>query len=537
MKRAKQVLALLLAAFMTAGVLAGCSKSESGTQAPPANQDSETGSNEEAPDSEAGPEADGDGSGAGEKTWDEVTDINVMLMDLRGVSEQAQPVIDAMNAITEETAGVRIHVTWAGPGDYPTQINLAISGNEQLDLAMIIPVEACNFTTLTSNKQLMDITDYMNQEGKDALELVSKYIGAYSIDGKIYGVPAYRNYGSSVYLIMRKDILEQIDMLEKAENLTSWSEVEEIFAAVAQQTDIAPIAGAKNISFQAGTIFAGDKFTDSVSYDTLSDVLNVVYTDNEGNVSLLPENEDFKAQLDMVRRWNENGWIYKDSIVSTDHVDVLNKAGVSFCSIQTSELGVEASKKEATGYEMVCVELAPNMLGSTYVNKFGLGVPVTAQEPEAAIRWLNELYTNPELENLLVWGREGEDYVLTEGEADYPEGKDASSVSYHTADFLYGNYFNAHPWKGNGADFRQVALASLEAAPISPYLGFAVDQSELSNVIAALTAVVDKYKGDILCGSFTDEQYEQYIGELKTAGVEEYLAAYQEQLKAWMETN
>ena len=44
-------------------------------------------------------------------------------------------------------------------------------------------------------------------------------------------------------------------------------------------------------------------------------------------------------------------------------------------------------------------------------------------------------------------------------------------------------------------------------------------------------------KGDILCGSFTDEQYEQYIGELKTAGVEEYLAAYQEQLKAWMETN
>ena len=41
---------------MTAGVLAGCSKSESGTQAPPANQDSGAGSDEEAPDSEAGPE-------------------------------------------------------------------------------------------------------------------------------------------------------------------------------------------------------------------------------------------------------------------------------------------------------------------------------------------------------------------------------------------------------------------------------------------------------------------------------------------------
>lgn len=546
MRNSKRLLALFLSMSMALSMGAACTKSESGSggggsqagdSAAADSTGGETAGGSSSDSAASGEDAGNSGDAAGDVTWDEVTEIKVMLMDLRGVSENAQPIIDAMNEITAESAGVTVDVTWAGTGDYAQKLNLAISGNEQLDLAMIIPVEACSFTSLISNQQLMDITEYMNNEGKDALALVSDYIGAYSIDGRIYGVPAYRNYASSIYLIMRKDILEQIGMLEKAENLTTWTEVEEIFAAVAEQTDLAPIAGAKNVSYQPGNLFADDSFANTVSFDNLSDVLNVVYTDNDGNVSLLPENEDFKAQLDRVRGWYEKGWVYKDSLVTTDHVDTLLKAGVAFCAIETSELGVEASKLEATGYDMVCVRLAQNMIGSTYVNKFGLGVPVTAEEPEAAIRWLNALYTNPDLTNLLVWGIEGEDYVMVDGEADYPEGKDASSVAYHTADFLYGNYFNAHPWKGNGADFREVALNELNTSPVSPYLGFAVDQSELTNTIAAITSVVDKYKGTIYCGSYTDEEYEEYVEALKTAGVEEYLAAYQEQLKAWMDAN
>ena len=541
MRNSKKLWAMLLSMSMVISMGAACTKSESGSSGGETKAAQTTGGDESAAGADSDAAADESAavdSSGDEAAWDgDVTEINIMLMDLRGVSENAQPVIDAMNEITEASAGVKANVTWAGTGDYASKLNLAISGGEQLDVAMIAPIEACSFTTLISNQQLMDITEYMNNEGKDTLDLVSKYIGAYSIDGKIYGVPAYRNYGSSVYLIMRQDILEEIGMLEKAQSITTWAEVEEIFAAVAEKTDLAPIAGSKNVSYQGGTLFGDDSFSGAVSFDNLSDVLNVVYTDNEGNVSLLQENEAYRAQLDMVRGWYENGWVYKDSLVTTDHVDTLLKAGVAFSAIETSELGVEASKKEATGYDMVCVELAQNMIGSSYVNKFGMCVPVTAEEPEAAVRWINALYTNPDLTNLLVWGIEGEDYVVTDGEADYPEGKDASSVSYHTADFLYGNYFNAHPWKGNGADFREVAFNALESSPVSPYLGFAVDQSELTNTIAAITSVVDKYKGTIYCGTYTDAEFDEFVEALKTAGVEEYLEAYQTQLKAWMESN
>lgn len=63
---------------------------------------------------------------------------------------------------------------------------------------------------------------------------------------------------------------------------------------------------------------------------------------------------------------------------------------------------------------------------------------------------MNALYTSEELMNLLVWGIEGEDYVVEDGEAAYPEGVTEDTVEYHTADFLYGNYFLCYPWSGTG---------------------------------------------------------------------------------------
>ena len=526
MKKSKLFVSLFLVISLVLSVFTACSKSEPDTK----DSTSQTSTTpEETSSTSTSTES------SEQSSTDEITEIQIMLQDLRGVAGKAQPVVDEINKLTEKEIGVTAKVTWVGNADYATQLSLAISSNEPYDLVMINPIPDSNFTTLTGNQQLMDITDLLNEYAKETLDLVSKYIGAYTIEGKIYGVPAYRNYSSSVYIIMRKDILEQIGMVEKAQNIKSWTEFEEILAAVAEKTDIAPIAGNKNISYQPGMIFNSDNFSDTILFDNLGDSLNVIYVDENNKVKSLTE--VFKPQIERMKKWYDNGWVYRDSIITDDHVDTLMKAGVTFSSIQTSELGVETSKKEATGYDVVCVEVSPNLVASNFVNKFGLSVPVTADEPEAGVKWINELYTNPDMENLLVWGVEGVDYVLVDGEADYPEGVDANSVRYHTADFLYGNYFNAHPWKGNGADFRQRAKQALDAAPVSPYLGFAADTSSLSNIIASITAVRDQYSGQVLCGAWDDKVYNDYVQALKDAGLEEYMAEFQRQLDDWISKN
>ncbi|MBR2123406.1 MAG: ABC transporter substrate-binding protein [Lachnospiraceae bacterium] len=537
----KRVLSVVLAGILAAAALAGCGAADQGAApaAAPAVEEAAEEAVEEVAEAaeEAAEEAVEEVAEAAEEVaegWTgDVDEINVLLYDLRGVSENAGPIIDAMNEITAAKAGVVANVHWAGGGDYPTQVGLEIASGEQLDVCSIIPRDPASFTSMIGNSQLMDITEYLEEDGQETLELVGDYINGMSVNGAIYGVPCYRNYASGIYLIMRKDILEEAGVLDLAQNMTTWAEVEEVLAAVNDLGSISPIGQTKNVLMQTGNIYGGEAFADVTSFDALGDIMNIVFSDNDGVISLLPENPAFREQQDRVREWYNNGWVYKDSVITDDHIDTLIKAGVVFSAVETSEMGVEVSKQEATGYEVVCVELSKNLLSSSYINKFGLGVPVTAQEPEAAIRWINCLMTDPVLENLIIWGEEGKDYVIVDGEADFPEGVTTESVSYHGADFVFGNYFNAYPWKGNGADFRERAYDYLTSAPISPFLGFTCDQSDLNNVMTALTSVVDKYKGDILCGVYDDAEYDAYLSELKGAGSDEYLAAYQEQLDAW----
>ncbi|MBO5999595.1 MAG: ABC transporter substrate-binding protein [Lachnospiraceae bacterium] len=533
----KRVLSVVLAGILAAAALAGCGAADQGAApaaAPAAAEAVEEAAEEAVEEVAEAAEEVAEAAEEAAEGWDgDIDEINVLLYDLRGVAENAGPIIDAMNEITAAKAGVVAKVHWAGGGDYPTQVGLEIASGEQLDVCSIIPRDPASFTSMIGNQQLMDITEYLEEDGQETLALVGDYINGMSVNGAIYGVPCFRNYASGIYLVMRKDILEEAGVLELAQNMTTWAEVEEVLGAVNDLGSISPIGQTKNLLMQTGNIYGGEAFADVTSFDALGDIMNIVFTDEEGTVSLLPEHPAFREQQERVRTWYNNGWVYKDSVITDDHIDTLIKAGVVFSAVETSEMGVEVSKQEATGYEVVCVELSKNLLSSSYINKFGLGVPVTAQEPEAAIRWINALMTDPALENLLIWGEEGKDYVVVDGEADFPEGVTTESVSYHGADFVFGNYFNAYPWKGNGATFRQDALAYLESAPISPFLGFTCDQSDLNNIMTALTSVVDKYKGDILCGVYDDAEYDAYLSELKTAGVDEYLGAYQEQLDAW----
>ena len=98
-----------------------------------------------------------------------------------------------------------------------------------------------------------------------------------------------------------------------------------------------------------------------------------------------------------------------------------------------------------------------------------------------------------------------------------------------------GNYFNALPWVGNGVggDFRKAAYDYLVSSDVSPYMGFTSDNSGLDNTITAINSVYNKWGKTISFGAWKEGDIEAYIAELKTAGVEDYLGAMQEQLDAW----
>lgn len=525
----KKLLSITMAGLLAATTLAACGGGAAETASEPAAPEAaaETAAAEEA----------------GEASWDEVTDISVYLINVGNMSEEGQQrVEDAMNAITEKTAGVHADINYMTIGDAMSQVGLMLASGADFDVCGLAFGPA-SYSMLMANNQLLDITDYLEEDGQDILNTLGDYIKVNTLNGRIYGIPCFRNYAMDGYLVMRTDILEELGLVEEAEGLTNWKDADALFEKVYDAKQIAIFGDSKkalSATVNTSIIVPGlVDFDDVITYDMLNDSLYLMYADDSGSLTARPLLDTYRQQCDMIREWYNKGWIYKDSEINADDSgDVLQSNGVVFAQFTPSEYGIEDMKEQAMNCDLTVLEVTKVPVDSYGVNHFGMAIPVTCDEPEAAVRWVNALFTSPELMNLVTWGIEGEDYVyLEDGRATFPEGKDFGSVGYHNQDFTIGNHFLIAPWDTQDADFREQEQKVLAEAPMSPYFGFQADTSELGNAISQLTVVTDKYNPGILCGNFTDELYDEYISALKSAGLEDYIAAYQEQLDAWKAAN
>ncbi len=518
----RKLWALLLAVSLVMTMMLGCGKEEV------VSEDPTTGS----PD-KATPTAD-----AGEPEEEEMAEIEVVILSL-GPSPQGAPEVEAaINEITEAEINTHVTLNYIDVGSYAQQTSLMISGNEKMDLMLTSPIQAASFSSMTAQNQLLPLDDLLKEYAPELLSTVGEYIEGTRYNGKIHGVPTFRALNSNAYLVMRADILNELGLMEKAKNLSSWTEYEEILSQVVEKTDLTGISqndGDGTVITLQNAWLDQDKFADNTGYDNLGDNYKLIAVDeNTDKVFSYFGSDKYKATLERVRSWYEKGYVYKDAATSEEMGDNLIKNNVTFSICVNSEIGVEASRKGSTGYEVVAPVLLNEPISTGSCTKFTWAVPVTATEKEAAVKFMNLMYTRAEIANLLTWGIEGRDYVVVDGQAQYPDGVDASTVPYHTPDFLYGNQFLVYPWQGQGADFRTVAKADMDAAGASKYLGFTCDATGVSNELTALMNVIAEYKPALESGSVDLSVYEEFKNKMQAAGIEKVVNEYQTQLDAWL---
>ena len=522
MKTGKKLLALLLAAMLLVTVLAAC-----GTQEEPAPSQNGTAGGEN-PASPEQPDAELD---------EEPTDVVFYYFTMNQNSDEGMDrVAEAVNEITLEKLNIRVDLHSYQLSEFRTAIPIMIAGGETLDLFNLLN-GALSFPTLMANGSLRDIAELLPTYAPDAYALVSDTIGAYTVNGGIYAVTNYRNFNSNQYVMGRKDVLEQLGLVDAFNAMTTWSDWEAICAEVVEKTDYVPMGGAQSVLFQAGTpsVWYSDSF-EFVSYDTLSDATNLLRAENgDATVKYIYEQDDTVWTLDKIRQWNDNGWIYPETYISEENNQILMKNNVIFGAFAKSEIGAAQNWSSRTGVELLACQLSdtPVLVTTGQIQMGSLVVPITTEEPEAAVRLINELYTNAELLNLLGWGIEGVDYVVNEaGEACYPNGD--SSVSYHNMDYTMGNFFLYLPWDGNGADYREVCQAEAERAALSDYLGFQLDATDYEVQVSQLVNVYNEYGPRLNSGLYSEELLAEMNAKMEASGLRDYIAGVQTQLDAWL---
>ena len=527
MKNWKAILALLLAAALLCALFAACAKTGE-TNNQPSNSSTSNPGTENKPDSTPSsnePDDDDD---------DEPAEITFWYMFSSNNTEDWERVEAALNEITEREINTHVNLRVTEVGAYTTGASMALSSGEPIDV-FTRGFGPLGFGALYAQHQLLDLEPYMEKYGSGLTAVLGDLLNCFRLNGGLWSIPPYRVMNQTAYIGMRKDMLEEMGMVDFVDKMTTWSEFEQLLQEVQKRygaDGMYPICLAAIAA--DGVAFGADAFDDALIYDFCGDTTRSICGRDDGEIGGLQWAEDQIRQYEMFKDWYDKGYVWPDAPYSDVMASDLIKQGVTFCEIFSAELGVETQKKGWTGFDYYAKPIASMELGTDHVNKFGLAVNVNTEAPEACVKFMNLLYTDPDVMNIMIFGVEGEHYVMqADGMADYPVPGDVNSSKYHGDEFFFGNQFLLHPWAGQGSDFRETSLAYFQNATPSPYMGFLLDTTELANTIAAITSVNDQYAQAINTGAYTPEMLAEYQAKLKDAGIDDYVSAIQEQVEAW----
>ena len=518
----KKVLALTCAAVMSASVLAGCGGS---TEAPAAAADTNTAETADA---------------VQESAEGEVTEI-VFATPLTKTVDMA-PIEEAMNEMLVPKIGVKVHIEGITMSNYTNQIGLMMSGGEQLDVMGFIGT----YSDWLSKNQLMCLDDYIDTYGAGAKEaLGADFLKSTTSEGKLYALPTLNGKAATMNFIIRTDLVEELDL--PVDQLTMAETFDEYCTNLDLITDM--YAKIHEAHPEFACVVPASTNPNTLHFDTqvpFVDNLNDNYgvlaaDDNYTNVVNMYEMDEFKKLCEYAYKWNQAGYVLQDATTTQESALTYMQNGRCAGWYITGEEGQAEQYTTATGVDVSAYKFLKKFMTTTDVNGLGFAISATSKNPEAAMKFLNEMYTNADLINLLDWGIEGRDYEVQEdGTVDFPEGLSAETTQYGlNMDWFFGNQFLGYIWgKGRDTTIYERLAENNRTAQMTPVMGFSYVSTQVATELAALSNVTSQYLPGLLCGSLDPEtNIDKFNEALKDAGIDTVIAEKQKQLDAWRAAN
>jgi len=448
---------------------------------------------------------------------------------------------EKINEITRDKLGLEVELIVLDSASYQKQVPLMLSSGEQIDLFNSCPI---GYSTVVNSGYCLDLEedDLIQTYGKGILDTINPdYIQACRVNGTLYGIPQMRDMamGAGAYCI-GKEYLDAIgfdydSMYEDPDNkdiiYTDYDTIDNIFAQLHEHyPDKYVFAIGDNLVSQGSIIdlVGGDIFgvlTDPANSLKLEDCFTSDY---------------FKELAQHMYKWNQEGYISKDALTDDTALSAKVKSGSYLAMMAQSKPSYHTQISGECGREMIVFQVGPDIMKSSAVTGILWHLNQACEDPVATMQLMNEFYTNPDLSNLIMWGEENKDYVVTEdGHITFPEGISAeNSEWYHTMNWLLPNQYIAHIWEGDPLDLWTRMEAFNDNSVKSKALGFTFDNSEYATEYTALKNVYDEYCKQITYGFVDpDTGIADMEEKLKAAGLDDYIAAKQEALDKWASAN
>lgn len=435
----------------------------------------------------------------------------------------------AVNAITVPEIGVEVELLVVDASKTSVEYPNSITQGKQIDL-MVLNNE--NIETYINQELVFPLDELLAAYGQGIYAIDGSYMSLFTgtvLKGHTYGVgiPS-ESAGTCGGLWTSKALLDEVSFHYEPEKIYSLEELDILFARIKEKyPDSYPLGQITNTynfstaSFYLGVWCDGLNGSDPGALDLGGQQIVNQYE--------LPE---YTQLLQYMRKWYLDGYIYPDSAITSATGIGLYTSGI----VKTVPLvGTPYFlPDEIMGGESVCLRLSPIRTMRKGSTGIFWTIPVTSKEPEAAMRFLNMMYTDARIVNLLSWGIQGRDYIL---EADGTFVPTNDPLFSNTLGF-YGDQRLRYEIDGETRKAVRADFSKKSVTVHAEYDEFRFDSSELNQELLQIEQVKLRYIKLLESGCVDyDTVYPEFIQELYDAGLQRVMDEKQRQFDAWLAEN
>lgn len=463
------------------------------------------------------------------------TELKICYITFSSIPKDLELVTAEINKITKAKINVTVKIEPIIASEYSQQINLKLNSDENLDIFVTGTLSGIfDYPLLAAKGKLYPLDDLIKNKGQGIYSVLGdEYLNSSKIHGKIYGIPTVKDMTVEHGIKIKKDLLDKYKInIGKIKNLDDFEEFMKIFHEN-EPNEYFGIMGGASIVDSFGVSAFGDKLVDGYG---------VLMNPNQLKVVDYYETPEYFELLKKIRRWYILGYIYPEVVTNKENDQILMRENKLYGAASYINPLSRYLETRAIGAPVTVASIYPTIKSTSTITNFIWAIPSYSKNTEKAMEFLNLMYTDKDIINLLDYGIEGIHYKkITDSE----EMIDTISNNYTkengynlNQEYMFGNEFLAYIWKGNPPDIWKQIDTFNKSAIKSKAMGFLFDMTPVMSEYTDVSRIVSEYKAALENGAVDPEQVlPEFIKKLKGAGIDKIVLEKQKQLDKWIKDN
>ena len=468
---------------------------------------------------------------AGKKETNGNDTVEILWYNAQETSNDHALVIDEVNKLLKEKINATLTLMPIKSSEYAEKMQLLIGANQKFDLCFT--ARNTRFNNYGADGIFLELDELLESHGKDILELIPEYVfdGA-TIDGKIYAVPALKDWPHHPAVRYNKSLAEKYNF--DMESVKTLADLEPMLKTIKDnEPTYMPLLNRGNANWFRILPFESISGSSLAAFrlGDYSKVINKFDTD------------EAREYFSLMRSWYKQGFVRSDAATATEDTEYTLNATYFAAygeALPYTELkgNIGKSENKQTKYTYGIVEKPLLFTGD--IQGAMQAISSNSDHPEKTMEFLNLLYTDAEVKNLITLGIEGKHYVKTDDvHYTYPENVTrAADTGYNPSnEYNVGNRFLSLSHKDVPGDIWEKYREYNESATVSEALGFNFNPENVLPEISAVENVYKEFMPSLLVGSVDpDEVLPKALAKFKTAGIDLILEEIQTQYDEWKKT-